>query len=108
MENMDGWACPNVAVQPGLECVWRCRCSAEYCQRLMGGGGHIVSAPTKQKGASRASVHVQGLCDLAWCTWCRLGGGQTQSSTDIPTVYKTPLGTSVEMHMCGWAAWWVV
>src|SRR5258705_12772918 len=47
----------------------------------MGGGGHIVSAPTKQKGASRASVHVQGLCDLAWCAWCRLGGGWTQSST---------------------------
>ena len=23
----------------------------------MGGGGHIVSAPTKQEGASRASVH---------------------------------------------------
>src|SRR5260221_8900293 len=50
---MDGWACPNVAVQPGLECVWRCGCSAECCQRLMGGGGHIVSAPTKQEGASR-------------------------------------------------------
>src|SRR5258708_18747434 len=27
----------------------------------MGGGGHIVSAPTKQEGASRASVHMQGL-----------------------------------------------
>src|SRR5258708_6081020 len=51
MGNMDGWACPNVAVQPGLECVWRCRCSVEYCQRLMGDGGHIVSAPTKQEGA---------------------------------------------------------
>src|SRR5258707_15053627 len=47
---MDGWAHPNVAVQLGSECVQRCRCSAEYCQRLMGGGGHIVSAPTKQKG----------------------------------------------------------
>src|SRR5258705_3228526 len=70
MGNMDGWACPNVAVQPGSECVQRCGCSAECCQRLMGGGGHIVSAPTKQEGASRASVHMQGLC-----------GGQTQSST---------------------------
>src|SRR5258708_21728628 len=47
----------------------------------MGGGGDIVSEPTKQEGASRASVHMQGLCDLAWCTWCRLGGGRTQSST---------------------------
>src|SRR5258708_10310299 len=54
---MDGWACPNVAVQPGLECARRCGCSAECCWRLMGGGGHIVSAPTKQEGASRASVH---------------------------------------------------
>src|SRR5258705_12982741 len=35
----------------------------------MGGGGHIVSAPTKQEGASRASVHMQGLCVLAWCAW---------------------------------------
>src|SRR5260221_9182965 len=50
MGNMDGQAHTNVAVQPGSECVQRCRCSAEYCQRLMGGGGHIVSAPTKQKG----------------------------------------------------------
>ena len=32
----------------------------------------------------------------------------TELNTDIPMVYKTPLGTSVEMHMCGWAAWWVV
>src|SRR5258705_6933154 len=56
MGNMDGWAHPNVAVQPGSECVQRCGCSAECCQRLMGGGGHIVSAPTKQE-ASRASVH---------------------------------------------------
>src|SRR5258708_34549839 len=79
--SMDGQAHPNVPVQPGSECVLRCGCSAECCQRLMGGGGHIVSAPTKQEGASRASVHMQGLCDLAWCTWCRLGGGQTQSST---------------------------
>src|SRR5258706_13797318 len=47
----------------------------------MGGGGHIVSAPTKQEGASRASVHMQGLCVLAQCAWCGLGGGQTQSST---------------------------
>src|SRR5260221_1162668 len=78
---MDGRASPNVAVQPGSECVQRCGCSAECCRRLMGGGGHIVSAPTKQEGASRASVHMQGLCDLAWCAWCRLGGGQTQSST---------------------------
>src|SRR5260221_564013 len=78
---MDGQARPNVAVQLGSECVQRCGCSAECCQRLMGGGGHIVSAPTKQEGASRASVHMQGLCDLAQCTWCRLGGGWTQSST---------------------------
>src|SRR5258707_8183317 len=81
MGNMDGWAHPNVAVQPGSECVQRCGCSVECCQRLMGGGGHIVSAPTKQEGASRASVHMQGLCDLAQCAWCRLGGGWTQSST---------------------------
>src|SRR6266436_3667207 len=81
MGNMDGQACPNVAVQPGSECVWRCRCSVEYCWRLMGGGGHIVSAPTKQEGASQASVDMQGLCDLAQCAWCRLGGGWTQSST---------------------------
>src|SRR5258708_36258624 len=81
MGNMDGRACPNVAVQPGSECVRRCGCSAECCQRLMGGGGHIVSAPTEQEGASRASVHMQGLCDLAQCAWCGLGGGQTQSST---------------------------
>src|SRR5258708_6081019 len=33
------------------------------------------------RGGSRASVHMQGLCDLAQCAWCRLGGGQTQSST---------------------------
>src|SRR5258708_24844665 len=64
---MDGWAHPNVAVQLGSECVWRCGCSAECCRRLMGGGGNIVSAPTKQEGASRASVHMQGLCVLAWC-----------------------------------------
>src|SRR5258708_17064006 len=64
--------------------TWQCsqawsvhRCSVECCQRLMGGGGHIVSAPTKQEGASRASVHMQGLCDLAQCTWCGLGGGVT-------------------------------
>src|SRR5260221_10809670 len=57
MGNMDGQAHPNVAVQPGSECAWRCRCSVECCWRLMGGGGHIVSAPTKQEGASRASVH---------------------------------------------------
>ena len=81
MGNMDGQAHPNVAVQLGSECVQRCRCSVECCWRLMGGGGHIVSAPTKQEGASRASVHMQGLCDLAQCTWCRLGGGWTQSST---------------------------
>src|SRR5260370_3673061 len=67
MGNMDGQAHPNVAVQPGSECVQRCGCSAECCQRLMGGGGQIVSAPTKQEGACRASVHMQGLCDLAWC-----------------------------------------
>src|SRR5258707_4780850 len=78
---MDGQACPNVAVQLGSECAWRCRCSAECCQRLMGGGGHIVSARRKQEVASRASVHMQGLCDLAQCAWCRLGGGRTQSST---------------------------
>src|SRR5258707_15693044 len=54
---MDGQAHPNVAVQPGSECAQRCGCSVECCQRLMGGGGHIVSAPTKQEGASRASVH---------------------------------------------------
>src|SRR5260221_42606 len=66
MGNMDGWACPNVAVQLGSECVWRCRCSAECCWRLMGGGGHIVSAPTKHEGASRASGHMRGLCVLAW------------------------------------------
>src|SRR5258707_7871181 len=47
----------------------------------MGGGGHIVSAPTKQEGASRASVYMQGLCDLVQCAWCGLGGGWTQSST---------------------------
>src|SRR6266436_540462 len=82
MGNMDGQACPNVAVQPGLECVRRCGCSVEYCQRLMGGGGHIVSAPTKQEGASRASVHMQGLCDLAQCTWCGLGGGQTHGHSN--------------------------
>src|SRR5258707_4032748 len=40
---------PNVAVQPGSECAQRCGCSVECCQRLMGGGGHIVSAPTKQE-----------------------------------------------------------
>src|SRR5258708_33603113 len=66
--------------------MWQCSrarsvCSVECCWRLMGGGGHIVSAPTKQEGASRASVHMQGLCVLAWCAWCSLGGGQTQSST---------------------------
>src|SRR5258707_4331368 len=108
MGNMDGWACPNVAVQLGLECAWRCRCSVECCWRLMGGGGHMVSAPTKQEGASRASVHMQGLCDLAQCTWCGLGGGWTELNTDIPMVYKTPSGTGVEMHVCGWSAWWVV
>src|SRR5258708_36870179 len=107
MGNMDGWAHPNVAVQPGLECVWRCGCSAECCQRLMGGGGHIVSAPTKQEGASRASVHMQGLCDLAQCAWCGLGGGWTQSSTQIfQWCTKTPLGTSVEMCVCGWHGGW--
>ena len=62
MGNMDGQAHPNVAVQPGLEQVHGCRCSAEYCQRLMGGGGHIVSAPTNQKGASRASVEREEGC----------------------------------------------
>src|SRR5258708_6018988 len=54
---MDGQARPNVAVQLGSECAQRCGCSAECCRRLMGGGGHIVSAPTKQEGASRASAH---------------------------------------------------
>ena len=29
-------------------------------------------------------------------------------NTDIPMVHKTPLGTSVEMHMHEWAAWSVV
>ena len=53
---MDGWACPNVAVQLGSECVHGCRCSVEYCQRLMGGGGHIVSAPTKQEGAGPVRI----------------------------------------------------
>src|SRR5260221_10293107 len=94
--NMDGQARPNVAVQPGSECVWRCRCSAECCRRLMGGGGHIVSAPTKQEGASRASVHMQGLCDLAWCAWCRLGGGRTQSSTRCKR-YNRELGAQTAM-----------
>src|SRR6266446_10814686 len=47
---MDGQACPNVAVQLGSECARRCGCSVECCWRLMGGGGHIVSAPTKQEG----------------------------------------------------------
>src|SRR5260221_13508534 len=37
MGNMDGQACPNVAVQPGSEWVCGCGCSVEYCQRLMGG-----------------------------------------------------------------------
>src|SRR5258708_6227336 len=37
MGNMVGQAHPNVAVQPGLEQVCGCRCSVEYCQRLMGG-----------------------------------------------------------------------
>ena len=32
----------------------------------------------------------------------------TELNMDIPMVYKTPSGTGVEMHMCGWAAWWVV
>src|SRR5258708_39078843 len=100
MGNMDGQAHPNVAVQPGSECVWRCRCSAEYCQRLMGGGGHIVSAPTKQEGASRASVHMQGLCDLAWCAWCRLGGGWTQSSTQtFQWCTKHPWGPCGDVHV---------
>src|SRR5258708_13466543 len=90
---MDGQACPNVAVQPGSECVRRCGCSAEYCRRLMGGGGHIVSAPTKQEGASRASVHMQGLCDLARCTWCRLGGGvMTCASRSRSGMWRNPTG----------------
>src|SRR6266436_703486 len=46
MGNWDGRACPNVAVQPGLEQVRGCRCSVEYCRRLMGGGGHIEGTPT--------------------------------------------------------------
>src|SRR5258708_19060179 len=46
MGNMDGQACPNVAVQPGSGRVHRYRCSVEYCQRLMGGGGHIEGTPT--------------------------------------------------------------
>src|SRR5258707_15169447 len=55
---------------------------------------------------SRASVHMQGLCDLAQCAWCGLGGGWTQSSTrTFQQCTKTPSGTGVEMHMCGWAAW---
>src|SRR5258708_39225366 len=90
---MDGWACPNVAVQPGSECVRRCGCSVECCQRLMGGGGHIVSAPTKQEGASRASVHMQGLCDLAWCVWCRLGGGWCRR--DNCPLYELPTESSL-------------
>ena len=32
----------------------------------------------------------------------------TELNMDIPMVYKTPSGTSVEMCMCGWSAWWVV
>src|SRR5260221_993539 len=104
MENVDEWAHPNVAVQLGSECVQRCRCSVEYCQRLMGGGGHIVSAPTKQEGASRASVHMQGLCDLAWCAWCRLGGGWTQSSTwTFQQCMKHPWGL---VWRCVWVGGW--
>src|SRR5260221_14068254 len=49
MGNMDGQAHPNVAVQPGSEQVRGCRCSVEYCRRLMGGGGHIMGAPTNWK-----------------------------------------------------------
>src|SRR5258708_30543870 len=109
MGNMDGQARPNVAVQPGSECAQRCGCSAECCRRLMGGGGHIVSAPTKQEGASRASVHMQGLCDFGMVHMVQIGWRlDTELNTDIPMVYKTPSGTSVEMCMCGWVAWWVV
>src|SRR5260370_21017100 len=101
---MDGQARQNVAVQPGSECAQRCRCSVECCQRLMGGGGHIVSAPTKQEGASRASVHMQGLCDLAQCAWCGLGGGRTQSSTQtFQQCTKHPQGL-VWRSAC-WGGW---
>src|SRR5258708_38877739 len=37
--------------------------------------------------------------------WVKL---DTELNMDIPMVHKTPLGTSVEMHMCGWVAWSVV
>src|SRR5258708_39109819 len=59
MGNMDGWARPNVAVQPGSEQEHGCRCSVEYCRRLMGGGGHIMGAPTNWK-------------DGLWGRWAKL------------------------------------
>src|SRR5258707_3328261 len=70
MGNMVGQACPNVAVQLGLEWVCRCRCSVEYCQRLMGGVWWAHNgAPT-----------MEGWL-LGQCAWCGLGEGQMQSST---------------------------
>src|SRR5258708_33164927 len=59
MGNMDGQARPNVAVQPGSEQERGCRCSVEYCRRLMGGGGHIMGAPTNWK-------------DGLWGQWAKL------------------------------------
>ena len=41
---------------------------------------------------------------MVWIGW----RPDTELNTDLPMVYKTPSGTSVEMHVCGWAAWWVV
>src|SRR5260221_13635013 len=63
-------------------------------------GGHImVHQPWK---GGKASVHMQGLCELAWCVWCRLGGGQLQSSTwTFQQCTKMPLGTGVEMCIVG-------
>src|SRR5258707_12717827 len=77
MGNMDGWARPNVAVQPGSEQEHGCRCSVEYCRRLMGGGGHIMGAPTNWKDGlwGRWAKLPWVLEWQGWTGGCKSGGG---------------------------------
>src|SRR5258708_37183021 len=74
-----GSKCSNVTGFRTCMAVRGCGKIDKMLMERVYGGRKMVHQPWK--GGCWAGVHVQGLHELAWCTWCRLGGGQMQSST---------------------------
>src|SRR5260221_1029277 len=49
-----------------------------------------------------------GLCELAWCTWCRLGEAEDSAPHGHSNGAQNTLGDWYGMRMPEWAAWCVV